>query len=181
MKKRMVLTEGSMVQIVAQDKSFGDHINFALSRSDDQTKDLIGAHGNMYTPEKVGEHMPTPSLEIGSKKVFTIISKKDQHYVGDIRLTQSENNEYEIGIVIIESERNKGYGSDAIMSLAEYSFSKLKASKLWLRVYKNNPRAYNLYIRLGFIYERTVDDGYVIDNVNYLEDWLALNTNSAVD
>lgn len=175
MNKRLELVTGEKIKIVAQDNYFGDAKMFAKSRSDDVTKAQIGAYGNTYTEETVAKYMPEPSLEIGKKKLFSIISKDDGRYLGDIRLEEMAAGIYQIGIVIIQSERNHGYGTDSIQTLCRYAFEKMNAHRVYLRVYQNNPKAKELYIRLGFVYEKTEDDNYVIDGINYPEDWLYLN------
>ena len=175
MKERLVLVNGKVVSVVAQDKEFGDAENFTLSRSDAETCNLIGAHGNTYTVEKVKEYMPEPSLDMGDKKIFTIISNSDGRYIGDIRLVRINNEVFEIGICILPEERSKGYGTDAIKAIIGYAFNSMEASKVTLRVYQNNPRAKRLYERLGFRDEKTVDDNYIIDGVNYLEDVMYIN------
>lgn len=171
---RLTFVEGSKVKIVVQDKELGDAKNFTISRQDKETLDQIGAHGNMYTENIVANAMPTPNLTFNKKKIFTIIDKKSSEYLGDIRLIKWSEVDYEIGIVITKSKRNKGYGSDAIKSICDYVFNVLHAQKIFLRVYKNNPRAKKLYKKLGFVYEKSENDNYIIDGVNYWEDYLSI-------
>lgn len=175
-ERRLVLVKGNKITIVAQDKNLGDAENFAKSRQELNTLAQIGAYGNSYTYESVAKYMPSPSLNIGNKKIFSILSNEDSRYLGDIRLEKLNDTSYQIGIVIVQNERGKGYGSDAIRTLSNYAFKNLGVDKIYLRVYKNNPRAISLYLRLGFIYEKTEDDGYVIEGINYMEDWLYISS-----
>ena len=177
MNERLVLVKGNKVSIVAQDKHFGDAEGFAFSRSDAVTLANIGAYGRTYDAETVAKYMPDPSLDIGDKRIFTIIANDDGRYLGDIRLERIEDSPYyQIGIVIINGERNKGFGSEALKILSQYAFECLNVDKLYLRVYQNNPKAKKLYMRLGFSYEKTTDDGYEVDGIHYLEDWLFITS-----
>ncbi len=174
---RLVFVEGSKVAIVAQDKQMGDAKNFTISRQDKETLDQIGSHGNIYNESIVDQNMADPSFDFDGKKVFTIIDKNSGEYLGDIRLIKYSEDEYEIGLVIIQDKRNNGYGSDAIKAITSYAFNKMNAKKVFLRVYRNNPCAKKLYQRLGFVYEKSEDNGYVIDGVKYLEDYMAIKKN----
>lgn len=126
---RLVFIEGSKVAIVAQDARMGDAKNFTISRQDKETLNQIGAHGNIYNENIVANTMPTPNLIFNKKKIFTIIDKISGEYLGDIRLIKWSETEYEIGIVIIPSKRNNGYGTDAIKSICNYVFNIFNAKK----------------------------------------------------
>ena len=174
--KRLILTQNAEISIVAQDKRFGDAENFTKSRADEVTLAQIGAAGNTYSVDIVAKYMPDPSLEIGAKRIFTIISNDDGRYLGDVRIVRNEEfNAYELGIVILEEERNKTFGTQALSLASEYIFNILGADKVVIRVYQNNPRAKALYERLGYKYIKTVDDGYTVSGTPVLEDWLVLS------
>lgn len=173
MNERLVLVHGKKVSIVAQDKDFGDAENFVKSRpNNSKLLDIIGAHGNTYDVVTVKSHMPDPSLEIGDKKIFTIISNEDGRYLGDLRLIKTAL-VYELGIVITEPQ--KGFGTEAIQLVSEYAFNSLSAESVCVRIYKNNPISFNFFTKLGFKYRSTSNDGYTINGVSYLEDWLYLD------
>ena len=171
---RLVFIEGYKVAIVAQDAQMGNAKNFTISRQDKETLNQIGAHGNIYTENIVANTMPTPNSIFNRKKIFTIIDKSSGEYLGDIRLIKWSEVDYEIGIVIIQNKRNKGYGTDAIKSICNYVFNIFNAKKNFLRVYQNNPRAKKLYQKLGFVYERSENNNYVIDGINYLQDYMSI-------
>jgi RimJ/RimL family protein N-acetyltransferase len=62
----------------------------------------------------------------------------------------------DIGIVIGErDEWGKGYGADAIKTMARYAFEELNLHRLQLQVYDFNERARRCYERCGFVHEGT--------------------------
>lgn len=54
---------------------------------------------------------------------------------------------------IVVTSKGKGFGSDSIKLIKEFSFKQLNAHRLWLDVKEHNLRAYNLYKSEGFIKE----------------------------
>lgn len=173
--QRLILTSNSNIAIVAEDNNYNDAENYIKSRQEKQTKDQIGDYGKQLDINKIKKRMANPNLEIKDKKIFTIISNKDDRYLGDIRLVYNNDRKlYEIGIVITPEERSKGYGSQAIKLLSTYVFDTLKMDSIFLRVYQNNPNAKRLYLKLGFKYLETINDGYTVDGINYPEDILIL-------
>lgn len=174
MKERLVLVRGRNVSLVAQDKDFGDAENFVKSRPNgSKLLDIIGAHGNKYDVATVEKYMPEPSLEIGDKKIFTIIHNEDGRYLGDIRFVKTDL-VYELGIVITESQ--KGFGTETIKLASEYAFNSLSAKSICVRIYQNNPISFRFFTKLGFRYTSTTNDGYAVNGVSYLEDWLYLDS-----
>lgn len=55
-----------------------------------------------------------------------------------------------LGIVFDPTVLNKGYGSDAIMTLLDYFFNDMKMNTLYLDVAKFNKRAIRCYEKCGF-------------------------------
>ena len=57
----------------------------------------------------------------------------------------------EFGIFIgEESDKNKGYGTEAAMLTIDYGFNILNLSSIFLRVHTNNKRALKVYEKVGF-------------------------------
>lgn len=60
----------------------------------------------------------------------------------------------ELGIFIGEkSDRDQGYGSEAMILLVRYGFETLNMNRICLRVFSYNQRAIHVYEKLGFIHE----------------------------
>lgn len=58
------------------------------------------------------------------------------------------------------NEKGQGFGREAIQLLKRLSFEELKFHRLWLDVYDDNKRAYNLYESEGFIKEGLLRDKF---------------------
>jgi RimJ/RimL family protein N-acetyltransferase len=89
----------------------------------------------------------------GTAYQFEIHVADDGRYIGNCGLhhVDMRNRSAEIGILIGEvSEQNRGYGSDAILTLTRFGFDTLGLNRLEIRSQADNERSMHLYERLGF-------------------------------
>ncbi len=64
----------------------------------------------------------------------------------------------------------KGYGTDALKTLAKYLFDNFDVSKVWIEARANNPRAIRAYEKAGFKKETLLEkadyfEGELVDKV----------------
>jgi RimJ/RimL family protein N-acetyltransferase len=95
------------------------------------------------------------------------IDTKDKNLIGSISLYNINKHDKNATISILIGDKNywgKGYGTDAMITLVDYAFSKLKLHKMNLEegVYEYNKRAISLYRKLGF-----KNEGVIRENVLY--------------
>ena len=93
-------------------------------------------------------------------KVFAI-ETKDGVYLGGIGLHRIdwENRNAEVGLVIGKKEYwNKGYGTDAMMTILDFAFSHMNLHRVYLRVYSFNERGIRSYEKCGFRNEGIMRD-----------------------
>jgi ribosomal protein S18 acetylase RimI-like enzyme len=68
-----------------------------------------------------------------------------------LRYTDKEKSVIRFGFVIVDdSKRGKGYGKRMLQMAIRYAFDMLKAEKITLGVFENNPSAYFCYKAAGF-------------------------------
>jgi RimJ/RimL family protein N-acetyltransferase len=82
--------------------------------------------------------------------------------IGEINYNEinREDNSVELDILIAEEEKGKGYGPDALETLAKYLFSKMSVQLCWVEAVTKNTRATRAYEKAGFETTRTfVKDG----------------------
>lgn len=99
------------------------------------------------------------------EKGFVIAHKETEEYIGQIGLMNIDwrNRVTALGIVIgSESDRGKGYGTEAIRVLQEFVFNNLNLNKLELQLRDYNLRGYSCYLKCGFKEEgRKRQDNYI--------------------
>jgi RimJ/RimL family protein N-acetyltransferase len=86
------------------------------------------------------------------RRIFAIDTLEGTH-IGSIGFHEISKRDKcgEFGIVVGDRNYwNKGYGTDALCTLLDYGFTKLKLHRVSLKVYVYNPRAIHVYKRLGF-------------------------------
>lgn len=68
-----------------------------------------------------------------------------------MRFTDKEKQILRFGFVIVDdAKRGRGYGKGLLMLAQRYAFEILKAKKVTLGVFENNPAAYHCYLAAGF-------------------------------
>ena len=85
-------------------------------------------------------------------KAFVIETKKGE-YLGHIGLHRIDwkNRNAEVGIVIGKKKHwNKGYGTDAMMTILDFAFNRMNLHKIYLRVFDFNKGAIRSYEKCGF-------------------------------
>jgi diamine N-acetyltransferase len=85
-------------------------------------------------------------------------SKKPIGFV-DLFDFEPKHNRAGVGIVIFDrDERNKGYASDALKMIADYSFTHLKLHQLFANISEGNNVSIQLFEKLGYVLAGTKKD-----------------------
>ena len=150
--------EGKKVRIRALEKTDIDEIMKWVN--DPEVKDnlLMRYPVSRDQEEKWIENALDTSNE--RNKVFAI-ETKDGVYLGGIGLHRInwENRNAEVGIVIGKKEYwNKGYGTDAMMTILHFAFNRMNLHRVYLRVFDFNTRGIKSYEKCGFKKEGVLRD-----------------------
>ncbi len=87
-----------------------------------------------------------------------------------IRFTDSKKSVARFGFIIVDSKkRGMGYGKQMLELAVKYTFEILKANKITLGVFDNNPSACGCYKAVGF---KEIEDGKKVSYRILNEDWL---------
>lgn len=84
---------------------------------------------------------------------YPMIAEDENGPIGHIilRYTNAEKTVIRLGFIIVDdSKRGMGYGKSMIQMATKYAFDMLKAKKVTLGVFENNPSAYYCYKAAGF-------------------------------
>ncbi len=99
----------------------------------------------------------TPSRSRGKSGYhFVACLLEDDRPIGTIGLfdLDLQNGSAGLGISVGQAaDRGRGYGSDMLRALLEFSFGNLRLERVWLDVYDYNPGARRVYQRVGFVDE----------------------------
>ena len=111
-------------------------------------------------------------LEEGAQ-VFSMISKEDGSYIGNVELMDIENGSAEVGLCITMAMQNKHYGTEALKRIIEDGFKELDLNTLTAVIFSNNVRSLHNVEKLGFKkcgIEKNVkvEDGVSVDDVHFI-------------
>ena len=109
----------------------------------------------IYSPETIRGILEKEINEYGSS-IFAIHSLADDFMIGFTTLGgfNWQARSAWVGIGIGEPEyRGKGFGTDAMKTLAGYAFKQLNLNRINLAVFEYNPRAIRSYEKCGFVHE----------------------------
>ncbi len=98
------------------------------------------------------EVSPMPSFH----QVPLAIDTREGVHIGniDLRAIQPENRTAEIGIMIGDkSYWSRGYGSDAVRTLAGFAFHQMNLERVYLTTYEFNERGQRAFLKAGFTIE----------------------------
>jgi RimJ/RimL family protein N-acetyltransferase len=126
--------------------------------SDSNLKYKLGEEDMTYTLKEIMK-MHDEWKKDFKNMTFCILNKETNEPIGDINLFDSEefNNRPEISIMLGQHS-GKGFGTEASELLINFAFKKLKLKEINLSVYKDNPKAVNLYEKLGFKITKEIKD-----------------------
>jgi len=96
------------------------------------------------------------SKPISYERAFFAIETKDGVHIGNTNLFNAspENRSAELGIMIGEKEYwSRGFGTDALTTLARFGFDEMNLNRIQLTVYSFNERAQAAYRKAGFVEE----------------------------
>ncbi|MEX0682046.1 MAG: GNAT family protein [Dehalococcoidia bacterium] len=114
--------------------------------------------------ENEKEWAEAASKRTGFSDLGLAIETKDGVHIGTCGLHRGRNEDRhaELGIMIGEKEYwNRGFGTDAILTLVRFAFEQMNLNKVTLGVMGFNDRAQAVYARVGFIEEgRSREDYY---------------------
>lgn len=130
-------------------------------------RDLIKFNSN-YKPTHKPNHQVWFDSIIKRQDVFIfgIRRVKDRQLIGSCRLNSINfvyrNAELQIRIAA-ESERGRGFGSDAVQLLLRFAFDDLNLNKVFLNVFSTNIGAIKVYEKSGFRQEGELEQHVFID------------------
>lgn len=122
--------------------------------------------------KQINEFIEREMLQNLSKQEFNfaIVDKKNDEAIGSVGLFQIDyiNRSAEVGIFIGNKNYwGKGYGSDALNLMLDFTFNILNFNSVKLKTYSYNSRAINCYKKVGFKEVGALREGKIIAGEKY--------------
>lgn len=110
------------------------------------------------------EDMNNYYSKYSDNELFKLTAVDESEIIGHltIRFIDDAKKIARLGFVIVDdAKRGKGYGKQLVSSAVKYAFDELKADKVTLGVFENNPPAVHCYLSCGFsIVEKEIVESY---------------------
>lgn len=113
----------------------------------------IGLTNVPYSRYVLHDYIATSSGDIYTDKQVRLIIENEEHQtIGlvDIMNFNPQNRRAEMGIVVQEAFRQKGYGKDAIQKVMRYAKEILHLHQLYVVVNSSQKTTIGLFLRMGF-------------------------------
>ena len=113
----------------------------------------IGLTNVPYSRYVLHDYIATSSGDIYTDKQVRLIIENEEHQtIGlvDIMNFNPQNRRAEMGIVVQEAFRQKGYGKDAIQQVMRYAKEVLQLHQLYVVVNSSQKLTIGLFLRMGF-------------------------------
>ena len=93
---------------------------------------------------------------------YVIEDSHTHELLGYIILDEVQNSSHSINLRrLVVTVKNRGIGRLALEAIKKIAFEELAANRLWLDVFSDNLRAYQLYQKVGFIQEGLLRESYL--------------------
>jgi methionyl-tRNA formyltransferase len=119
-------------------------------------------------PPTMDEHLAWLRALGDARREFVILAEPEGTPIGTVGLSRIDwaDRSAEYGILIGDPAfRGKGYAREATDTILRVGFEQLGLTRIVLRVFEDNVRAVDLYIRLGFVTDRLLRQEVLKDGV----------------
>lgn len=94
--------------------------------------------------------------------IFSMLEKRNGEFIGNIELMDVADGCGELGIAVTAAKQDRGFGTEAVRAVTEYGMAQMGLTRIFLKVYPDNPRAIHVYEKCGYReYARTEDDVFM--------------------
>ena len=144
--------------------------DYLVMVNDKEIQRLISKNERVYSRE---DELNWIKSKLEDKSyVFSMISKEDGSYIGNVELMDVENGSADVLLGITMGMQNKHYGTEALKRIIEYAFKDVGLNTLTAVVFSNNVRSlHNVekfgFKRCGITKDVKVEDGVSIDDIYF--------------
>ena len=94
-----------------------------------------------------------------NERIYAIVNKEKDTLIGGINITSKG----EIGCWIGRKYWNRGYATEAIVTISRFGFDELQLEKIWAATRKENETVFRLMKKIGF--KRVDDRPYYVEGI----------------
>lgn len=151
---------GDMVTLRALERS---DLDFLYELENDESIWEVSNTSTPYSKFVLKQYLENAHRDIYEVKQLRLVicAAEDKRPVGFVDLFDFEPRHRRVGVGIVvfsESDRKKGFASEALQMIANYSFTHLKVHQLYANISEDNTVSIQLFEKLGYVLAGTKKD-----------------------
>ena len=117
-----------------------------------------GSDRKIFTKEELTNYIKNSSEKIQKAKQFRFVVDYNNTPIGFVDLFEYKDSGAGVGIIIDEEYQKRGFASESLRLLIDYSLEDLKLKNLHCKISKSNLRSIQLFARAGFTFIKEKDN-----------------------
>ena len=135
--------------ILLRDLELSD-VDFLLHIENNKQNWLFGSEERYFSKEELVSYINNSSSSLVKDKQYRFVIECYNKSIGFIDLFNYNLNTAEVGVIIDTSYRKKGYASEALNLLINYSFNIVRLDSLKCSISVDNVFSIRLFVKYGF-------------------------------
>ena len=119
-----------------------------------------GSDRKIFTKEDLTNYIKNSSEKIQIVKQFRFVVDYNNIPIGFVDLFEYKDSSAGVGIIIDKEYQKRGFASESLKILINYSLEELKLKNLHCKISKYNLRSIQLFTSYGFTFKKEKDDVY---------------------
>ena len=135
-------------------------LEFLQKIENDRSLWEYGSDRKIFTKEELTNYIKNSSEKIQQAKQFRFVVDYNNIPIGFVDLFEYKNSSAGVGIIIDTEYQKRGFASESLKLLINYSLEEIKLKNLHCKINKYNLRSIQLFTSCGFAFTKQKDDLY---------------------
>lgn len=137
---------------------FPTDLEFLQKIENDRSLWEYGSDRKIFTKEELTNYIKNSSEKIQKAKQFRFVVDYNNTPVGFVDLFEYKDSSAGVGIIIDEEYQKRGFASESLRLLIDYSLEDLKLKNLHCKISKSNLISIQLFTSSGFTFTKEKDN-----------------------
>ena len=135
-------------------------LEFLQKIENDKSLWEYGSDRKIFTKEELTNYIKNSSEKIQQAKQFRFVVDYNNTPIGFVDLFEYKDTSSGVGIIIDKEYQKRGFASESLRLLIDYSLEDLKLKNLHCKISKSNLRSIQLFTSSGFTLTKEKDNVY---------------------
>jgi len=135
-------------------------LEFLQNIENDRSLWEYGSDRKIFTKKELTNYIKNSSEKIHKAKQFRFVVDYNNIPIGFVDLFEYKNSSAGVGIIIDTEYQKRGFASESLKLLIDYSLKEIKLKKLYCKIGKYNLRSIQLFTSCGFAFTKEKDNLY---------------------